>query len=387
MKIVISILGSTGSIGTTTLKIIKKKRASFLINTLSANSNYNIICSQIKEFNPKNFVIKNVTIFKKVKAKFKNKRVKILNDYNKLNNYKKKNDITVSAVPGIAGLEPTLKFIKSSKKMLLANKESIICGWNLIKSLSRKNKTILVPIDSEHFSIKKILDKHNYKDIKKIYITASGGPFLNLPIKYFKNIKPINAIRHPKWKMGKKISVDSATLMNKILELIEAHKLFNFDYNKYKIIIHPQSLVHAIVKLKNGLTEFLYHEPDMIIPIANAIFDSKVDIDNFYKTNKINEEINKLEFYPVNAKRFPVIKLIPKMNKFISTPIIINAANEILIDNFLKRKISFNSISNYLFAVLRDKDYKKYAIQKPNNLKSIYKIDSWSRKTTLNLIT
>lgn len=137
---------------------------------------------------------------------------------------------------------------------------------------------------------------------------------------------------------------------------------------------------------KNGTTKFLYHETNMMIPIANAIFDSKVDIDNFYKTNKINEEINKLEFYPVNAKRFPVIKLIPKMNKFISTPIIINAANEILIDEFLKKKISFNSISKYLFLVLKDKNYKKYAIQRPINLGIIYMIDKWSRKTIKKII-
>ena len=339
MKIVISILGSTGSIGTTTLKIIKKKRVSFLINTLSANSNYNIICSQIKEFNPKNFVIKNVTIFKKVKAKFKNKRVKILNDYNKLNNYKKKNDITVSAVPGIAGLEPTLKFIKSSKKMLLANKESIICGWNLIKSLSRKNKTILVPIDSEHFSIKKILDKHNYKDIKKIYITASGGPFLNYKKHQFAKIKPSDALKHPKWKMGKKISIDSSTLMNKMLEFVEAQKLFNIPNSKLEIIIHPDSLVHAIAVFHNGLTKFIYHETTMIIPLANAIFENKLEIKNFYKGNT-KKIIKNLSFQVVNSITFPIIKIINRINKYPSSPIIINASIDIK-----------GSIENILFSI------------------------------------
>ena len=172
-------------------------------------------------------------------------------------------------------------------------------------------------------------------------------------------------------------------LINKILELIEAQKIFPFDLKKYQILIHPQSLVHAIIKLKNGITKLLYHEPDMTIPISNAIFDSKVDINNYI--NK-KDKIKNLEFIDPDEKRFSAIKLIPKLNKYVSTPIIINAANEILVDHFLKKKISFTSILRYLFQVLKDKNYKKYAIYKPTSLRNIYIIDQWSRMTALKII-
>ena len=279
-------------------------------------------------------------------------------------------------------MEPTIKFTQKSKKILLANKESIICGWEIINKIAKKYKTQIIPIDSEHFSIMKLLENHKESEIEKIYITASGGPFLNLPKKKFKNIKPSDAIKHPKWSMGKKISVDSSTLMNKVLELIEAQKMFPFHLKKFEIIIHPQSLVHAIIKLKNGITKFLYHEPDMKIPISNAIFDSKINISTYInKKNKIKD----LNFFDPDIKKFPVIKIIPKLNKYVSTPIIINGANEILVDLFLKKKISFNSISRYLFLVLKDKNYKKYAIQKPINIKNINMIDQWSKNLVLKI--
>ncbi len=383
MKKRIAILGSTGSIGTTSLKIIEKKRKLFNIELLSANKNYKKICKQIVKFKPRYFVVTNNNIFLKTKKKFKNKKTKIFNNYKKISFSKRKIDITIASIPGIAGLEPTINLTKKSKKILLANKESVICGWQIINKLAKKHKTKIVPIDSEHFSIMKLLENHKKDEIKKIYITASGGPFLNLSKNKFKSIKPSEAVKHPKWSMGKKISIDSSTLMNKILELIEAYKIFPFDLKKYEILIHPQSLVHAIVKLKNGTAKFLYHEPDMIIPISNAIFDSKIDIDNYAKKK---EKIKNLEFFDPDKKRFPAIKLIPKLNKYVSTPIIVNAANEILVDHFLKKKISFTSILRYLFLVLKDKNYRKYAIYKPTNLRNIYTIDQWSRMTTLKIV-
>ncbi len=387
MKINISILGSTGSIGLTSLKIVSKKSRLFEINTLAARKNYKVICKQIKQFNPKNFVITDKKTYLKIIKKFKKKKINILNNFSDIPKKFKKNDITISAITGLSGLEPTLQFIKVSKKILLANKESIVCGWDIINKIAKKYKTKIAPIDSEHFSIQELLNNYNKDEIEKIYITASGGPFLNLPKKNFKNIKPADAIKHPKWRMGKKISVDSATLMNKILELIEAYKLFPFEKKKYEIIIHPQSLVHAIIKLKNGITKFIYHEPDMTIPIANAIFNCDLDIKDFVK--KKNNQLNKIEnfeFIKVNKSRFPIIKLIPKLDEYLSTPIIVNASNEILIDQFLKKKISFNSISDYVFRVLKDKDYKKYAIYKANNLNKIKEIDNWARLTTLKII-
>ena len=385
MKTTINILGSTGSIGSTSLKIIDKKKNLFKINTLTANSNYKKIYYQIKKFKPKNFVVMNKIVFDKL-IKQKTGNTKIYYTYKNIK-FTKKNDITIVAIPGISGLEPTIKFLKFSKKILLANKESIICGWNIIKKIAKKYKTKIIPLDSEHFSIRDLTENYKDRDIDKIYITASGGPFLNLKKSKFKLIKIKEALKHPKWNMGKKISIDSATLMNKILELLEAQKLFLFNKDKYRIIIHPQSLIHAIVMFKNGTTKFLYHETNMMIPIANAIFDSKININEFIKYKKKNKnEFSKLVFQDIDENKFPAIKLIPLLNKYTSTPIIINAANEILVDQFLAKKISFNSIIDILFSVLKDKDYKKYAIKTAHNLKTIYIIDKWTRDTTLKII-
>ena len=385
MKIKINILGSTGSIGSTTLKIIEKKKKQFIVNTLVANSNTKEIYKQIIKFSPKNFIITNKKTYEKI-IKKKIKKTNIFYKYNKYN-FQKKTDITIAAIPGISGLEPTINFIKSTKKILLANKESIICGWSIIKKLAKKNKTEIIPLDSEHFSIKELTTNYSDSEIDKIYITASGGPFLNLKLNNFKNIKIKDALKHPRWNMGKKISIDSATLMNKILELLEAQKLFHFKKHKYKIIIHPQSLIHAIVKFNNGTSKFLFHETDMTIPISNAIFKSKVEIADFINQKKKENLIfPNLTFKKVNKNKFPVIKILPKLNKYPSTPIIINAANEILVDQFLSGKISFNSIIDNLFWVLKDKYYKKYAIKTPSSLKIIYLIDKWSRKKTLEII-
>ena len=380
MKKIISILGSTGSVGLTTLSIIEKKKNLFKFYLLSANKNYSLICKQIKKYNPSVFVISDKKIFIKIKKKFRKKNITILNNYDDLK-LKKISHITISATPGIAGLKPTIMMLEKSKKFLIANKESIICGWNLIKKLSMKNKTKIIPVDSEHFSIFKLLENHKIKDIKKIYITASGGPFLNYLPSQLKKIKPTEALKHPKWKMGKKISIDSSTLMNKILELIEAQKLFNLKIESLDILIHPESLVHAIVEFKNGLTKFIYHDTSMTIPLANAIFDGSLNIEKFYKSEK--KIINNLSFKKVNPDLFPIIKIKNRLDEYPSTPIIINAVNEILVDQFLQKKISFSDINKIIMTVLKDRNYRKYAIRKPINVKEIQLVNDWARELTL----
>ena len=383
----LSILGSTGSIGLNVLDIVNKKNKLFKINLLSANKNYRIICKQIIKYKPRYFIIFDKKIFLRVKKKFKNKKIKILNDFSDFK-VKKKLDVTISAIPGIAGLEPTLSMINFSKKILIANKESVVCGWNLIKNKAKVNKTKIVPVDSEHYSIFKLLENHKISEIRTIYITASGGPFLNIKKNKFKKIEPEDAIIHPKWKMGKKISIDSATLMNKILEIIEAQKLFALPNNKIDILIHPNSLVHAIIELKNGLIKFIYHETSMIIPLANAIFEENFDINNFYKikTNKHKMRIENLIFKKVDENIFPIIKIKSKANEYPSTSIIVNASNEILVDHFLHKKIPFLAISKIIMTILRDRNYRKYAIRNPKNIKQIYEIDNWARKLTLDKI-
>ena len=387
MKKYISILGSTGSVGLTTLSIIDKKKNLFQPYLFSANKNYSLINAQIKKYNPKYFIINDSNTFKKIKKKFKNSKTKILNNFNLINSTKKA-DITISAIPGIAGLEPTTILIKSSKKILIANKESVICGWNIIKKLALKHNTKIIPIDSEHFSIYKLLKKHKFNEIKKIFITASGGPFAGYKLKQLINIIPKKALKHPKWKMGQKISIDSATLMNKILEVIEAKKIFDIPDNKIDILIHPESLVHAIIQFKNGLTEMIYHETSMVIPIVNAIFDGKLNIEDFYKvkTNRKNNFQN-LSFKKVSKENFPMIALKSKINEYPSTPIIINASNEVLVDHFLRKNMPFLGIFKIIMIILKDRNYKKYAIKKAYNFNQIKKIDQWSRRITLEKIS
>ena len=387
MKKLISILGSTGSIGLTTLNIIDKKKNYFRPFIFSANKNYILICKQIIKYKPKYFLINNEKIFNRVRKKIRIKTVNIIRSYDEI---KKTNDlsITIAAIPGLEGLMPIIKLIKNSEKILIANKEAIVCGWNLIKKIAEKNNTKLIPMDSEHYSIFKLIENYKLNEIKKIYITSSGGPFLNYKIHQFKKIKPKDALKHPKWKMGKKITVDSSTLVNKILELIEAQKLFNISSKKLGVIIHPNSLVHAVVTFNNGITKMLYHPTSMIIPIANAIFDGKLDIEKFYNEKKKKKnEIESLIFNKVDTKKFPIIKLQHKVNEFPSTSIIFNAANEVLVDQFLKKKISYEAIIKGLSQILRDRNYKKYAIRNAKTIDQISAIDSWARNRTItNLV-
>lgn len=380
MKKLISILGSTGSVGDTALKIVEKRKNFFEINLLSANNNFQKICSQINRYKPNFFLISNKEVFQEIENKFKNNKVKIINKFDK-NYFLKKNDITITAIPGIAGLEPTIQFIKKSKKILIANKESIICGWQLIKKEAKKYSTKIIPIDSEHYSLMKLLENHKMRDIDKIYITASGGPFLNRKPNQLKKILPSDALKHPKWKMGKKISIDSATLMNKIFELIEAQKLFSIPHKNLDILIHPNSLVHAIIFFKNGLAKFLYHETSMVIPLANAIFDGSLNIQDFYKSKKSYKSgiLENLIFKKVDKKIFPLIKLKERLYKFPSTPIIINAANEVLVGLFLEKKMPYLNIYKHIFDIMKDRNFKKYAIQKPKNIEQILKISNWAK--------
>ena len=387
MKTNISILGSTGSIGLTTLKIVDKKKSLFNIDLLSANKNYNLICKQIKKYKPKIFIIKDTNTLNKIKKKFKRKKIFFQNNFQNLN-LKKKSNITISSIPGIAGLSPTISMIKFSKKILIANKESIICGWKFINSIAKKNKVKIIPIDSEHYSIYKLLENHSLDEIDKIFITASGGPLLNYDYRKLKKIRPRQVLKHPKWKMGKKISTDSSNLMNKILELIEAQKIFKLPENKIDILIHPNSLVHAIIQFKNGLSKLLFHDTNMIIPISNAIFENKINIKELYipKTNFKNKEIN-LVFKKVNSKTFPIIKLKNEINKYPSTGIIINAVNEVMVDKFLKKKVSFLTINKSIFRIMRDRNYIKYAVKDPKSLNEILNIDLWARNKTFKMLS
>ena len=383
MRAKIAILGSTGSIGRSTLEVIKKDKKNFDVILLTANNNYKKLIQQAKEFNAKNVLIKNHKFYLKVKKSLKKTKV-YSKEISIRKIFSKKLDYTMSAVVGLAGLQPTIDAIKISKTVAIANKETIICGWQILSKLIKKYKTEIVPVDSEHFSIMELTKGVRNEEVEEIIITASGGPFLNTPINKLKKVKPTQAIKHPNWKMGKKISVDSANMMNKVFEVIEAHRLFKFDKSKYKIMIHPQSYVHSIIRFRNGLTKMILYNTDMKIPISNTLYKSE---NNFFKTTNLEiKHLNNLNFQKVNLKTFPSIKLLNKCFSLgLSTPIIINAANEVLVDLFLKGKIEFLDIVKMINRILRDQDFKKYAKRNASSVKGIKIIDNWARLKTINM--
>jgi len=378
----IAILGSTGSIGKSTIDIIKKDKKNFKVTLLSTNKNIRLILNQAREFNVKNIIITSEKHFLKLKKTNKNKNLKIYNNFDHLNKiFKKKNDYIMSAITGLSGLRPTLLSIKYTKIIAIANKESIICGWNLLNIQLKKYKTKFIPVDSEHFSIWSLLGEKNNSDIEQVIITASGGPFLKLPLSKFSKIKPMIAIKHPNWKMGNKISIDSATLMNKVFEVIEAQRIFNIEMKKFKIMIHPKSYVHAIVKFNKGITKILVHDTDMKIPIFNSIYGK-----NNIKLNCSNldfKKLNNLEFDIVDSKKFPsinILKYIPTKISLYETVLV--SANDELVELFLKKKISFQNITNNLKKILRIKKFLKYRNRTPKNYKEIINLSDYVRLKT-----
>ena len=244
-----------------------------MILSLTANNSYKELLKQCNLFNVKNVIIKNKINYLKFKKNNKNKNIKIFDNFNEFNKiFKSKIDYVMSSITGIDGLEPTLKIIKFTKKIAIANKETIICGWNLILKQLNKNKTQFIPVDSEHFSLWYALKNIPINTIEKIYLTASGGPLLNTNKSKLRNIKIAQVIKHPNWNMGKKISVDSCTMMNKVFEVIEAKHIFKIPYNKISILTHPSSYIHAIIKFSNGMIKIIAHDTTMQIPIFNTIY-------------------------------------------------------------------------------------------------------------------
>ena len=378
MKQKIVILGSTGSIGKTVIDILKKDKKSFEIKLLTADKNIKELLKQVKLFEVKNIIIIDHKKFLLIKNLLKNKKINIYNSFSSIPIIFKneKIDYTMNALSGLDGLDPTLKIIKHTNKIAIANKESIICGWNLIQIELKKNKTEFIPIDSEHFSIWSLINKEKDINIEKIFITASGGPFSNYPLKKFKSITPKLALKHPNWKMGKKITIDSATMMNKVFEIIEAKKIFAVDYKKIEILVHSKSYVHAIVKFTNGLIKILAHDTNMKIPIFNSIYP------NFQKKIKTNildlKNLNNLNFKQIDKRRFPIVKILeilPISESLFETVIV--SANDTLVNFFLDKKIKFNDIAKTLLTILNLREFKKYKKIKPKNIAQIKNLSKY----------
>jgi len=383
----VAILGSTGSIGKSLLNIIARDKKNFKILLLTANKNYRLLLSQAKKFKVRNLVITDKKSFQILKKKLKkNKSIKLFNNYNSFNKiFRKKIYYTMSSISGIDGLSPTLKIIKYTKNIAIANKESIIIAWNLIFRELKKSKTNFIPVDSEHFSIWYGLNNSDSYNIDKIYLTASGGPFANLSLKNFKKIQPKQALKHPNWNMGKKISVDSATMINKIYEVIEAKNIFNIKYKNIKILLHSNSYVHAILKFKNGLIKLIAHDTTMKIPIFNTLYFQQTK-KIFSKDLKLNI-LNNLKFIKPDVKRYPMmklLKLLPIKPSLYETVIV--SANDCLVELFLKEKIGFLNIQKELFKIISSKEFIGYKKKVPNKVEDILNLNNYVRLKLLKKV-
>ncbi len=379
MKKKIAILGSTGSIGKSTVEIIKKDKNNFEVVLLTSHKNIKELDKQRRIFKVKNLIVTDHKSFISLKRKYKNKKIRIFNDYKNLDNiFKKKIDYTMSSISGLTGLEPTLKIIKKTKIIAIANKESIICGWNIINKEIKKYKTHFIPIDSEHFSIWSLIRNTDYDLIDRIYITASGGPFLNWSLKKIMKATPTKALNHPNWSMGRKISIDSATMMNKVFEVIETQRIFNVSKSKIKILVHDKSYVHAIVKFKNGINKILAHDTNMKIPIFNSIY---LNTSKTIKSQNLNiKKLNDLNFRYPNIKKFPflkILKVIPNNNSLFETVLV--SANDELVNLFLKKKITYSQFQAKLLSIINLVEFKAYKNKKPINIKEISRLNSYVR--------
>ena len=371
MRKKIAILGSTGSIGRNLLEIVNKDKNKFEVTLLTANKNHTDLLKQAKRFKVKNIIVTNNESFEFLKKK-KNKEINIYNSYSCFNKiFKKKIDYVMSSISGIDGLYPTIKIIKHTNKIAIANKESIICAWNLIQNELKKYKTKFVPVDSEHFSLWYALKNSSISDIEKIYLTASGGPLLKFPKSNSNNISLARALKHPTWSMGKKISIDSCTMMNKVFEVIEAKHLFNLPYDRISILTHPNSYIHAIIKFKNGLVKIIAHDTTMKIPIFNTI---NSDNNIIFKSDNLNlKKLNNLDLKLVNYNLFPlvnILKYLPKKISLFETVII--TINDYLVDLFLNKKINYNQLQNLLRKLIKNRIFTKYKKSKPKKIQDIF---------------
>ena len=369
----IVILGSTGSIGNSVLDSIKFQK-NFKVKLLTTNKNSKKVLNQAIKYNVKDVIIENEKEFKKNREIFKKKKINLYLGIRNINKIiKNKVKYSINAISGINGLEPTLKIISKSENILIANKESIICGWHLINKKLIKYKTNFIPLDSEHYSIWELIKQDNPKNVEKVILTASGGPFLNMPKNKIINIKPKYAIKHPNWKMGKKISIESSNMMNKIFEFIEAKKIFNLKNNQVSILIHPKSFIHAVVFLKGDLIKFLAHNPKMTIPISNALGIKKQS--NIKKLKNYTKIFSSLKFEEPNKDKFPLLALLeilPEKTSFFETILI--SLNDLLVHKYLNGSINYISIKSNLLKHIKSPYFKKYYKLKPKNIYDIKKI-------------
>ena len=378
----VAILGSTGSIGTQTLEVISDNKNIFEVELLTAFSNHTLLINQALLHKPKAIIFGDRSKEKVIFNSLKNEEIEIYFGEESLNNFLNycNPDIVLTALVGKSGLIPTINTIKKGIDLALANKETLVVAGSIINKLCKEKKVNIYPVDSEHSAIFQCLVGESRDTIDKIILTASGGPFRNKKLNELKNISKKEALNHPNWEMGEKITIDSSTLMNKGLEVIEAKFLFDIDIQKIKVVVHPQSIIHSMVEFNDGSIKAQLGEPDMKLPIQYALFSGKRLKNKFTHYDFIKN--NTLTFEEPCLKTFNNLKLAFDAGKLGgNAPCILNASNEIVVDAFLNEKIRYLDMTK----IIEDSLNKISYIASPN-LDQLIETDIVTRKYTLNKI-
>ena len=375
MKKKISILGSTGSVGVNTLKVINNISKEFDIVYLTGNTNSDLMIKQCIEFNPKSVVMINEEASEAVKKGLSGYDINVLSGRESLLSISrdKEIDLVLNALVGYPGMEPTLEAVKAGVNVALSNKESLVVAGDLITTEMKKTGANIFPVDSEHSAIWQCMVGESLLDIEKIILTGSGGPFRTRPINTFVDIKVSEALNHPNWEMGKKITIDSATMMNKGLEVIEAYWLFNIDVNMIDIVVHPQSIIHSMVEFKDSSIKAQMGVPDMKVPIQYALtYPNHISAPWERLDFKL---IGDLSFEAPDFDRFPCIKLAyMSLDRMGSTPAILNMANDYSVYKFLNSEIKFTEIPKIIEAAMKHHQW----VEKPD-LDYIRELDNWTK--------
>lgn len=378
----VSILGSTGSIGRNTLEVLRHHRKKYQVLGLVAGQNVELLLAQAREFKPKYVSLKTNQAAEMFLSQTPDPHLEVLVGEAGASQIASlpENDIVVSAITGIEGLKPTLAALQAGKRVALANKESMVVAGPFIQAQARRSGAEIIPVDSEHSGIYQCLRKERPTDVRKVILTASGGPFFQYSSEQLATVTLEEALRHPRWKMGKKISVDSATLMNKGLELLEARWLFNLTPEQLGILVHPQSLVHSLVELKDGTLLAQLSPTDMKIPIQYALTAPYRQEANWPSLDL--SQIQKLEFYEVDTSKFPLINLARQaLSEELSFAVALNGANEEVVQAFLKKKIRFIDLAPLIFEVM-----ERHRSQAIGSLEEIFEVDRQTRELTRRLI-
>jgi len=374
------ILGSTGSIGVNCLNVISNLENEFKVEVLTVNSNTGLLLEQIKKFNPKVVVVREDKAAKEISGKIPDSCELLIGEAGLIKAAKETDyEIFMGALVGFAGLAPTIEAVKRGKRIALANKETLVVAGELVTDLCRENNSEIIPVDSEHSAIYQCLVGENLSEVEKIILTASGGPFRNKDKSFFETATVDEALNHPNWKMGSKITIDSATMMNKGLEVIEAQWLFGLPSDKIEVVIHPQSIIHSMVQFVDGSIKAQMGLPDMKLPIQYALtFPERVQ-NNFERTDL--PSIGSLTFYEPDTNKFECLKLaFDALNDGGTAPCILNAANEVAVSKFLDNEIKFSHIP-----LLINKALDKVENNFKADLGTIFECDKKTREYVLTL--